>query len=519
MAPQATAADKQAQISALDQLKKEGLLTGVTSAWHLLKSKMPINNPSKKTIATYMRDKPDLQPHRMPRNVTGPKHSIAAVIPDAKPLSAVFVDTFFLAPSLKKKVAFTACILYIDALTKAIHLQPCALGQADRPFSSTNLAGLKTFINKVQTKAGDSNLMLLKVRTDGGGENLGDFKQWLADQREAHPHHFKHTMTSGSRASGNSLAERCISSVRRIIGAHFRSKQAQWIANDIPNRDRRYNWTDYAKHYEDTYMNRVHNTIKCTPNDAVRQIGVTYTELRDRIIERAEKRYGNRVLDPYQPTKMRKENQVLKVGDHVRKQTYQSNKPGRNTLDASKSNKASFGENYSSDLFIIDTVNAAENTRGGGKQTTYLLRKHGSQAQERGVWTRAQLLFVPASTLDYTQGAEAEEQDDDDSDDDYNDKATGSIRPPRDDGHRYKQNDILLIDRKFWDSSFDNGAISARKLRQLRRESHEANITRRLPRRANRPGVQFYTIEIDGETFRSIPNLDTSAHVEFLAEP
>ena len=66
------------------------------------------------------------------------------------------------------------------------------------------------------------------------------------------------------------------------------------------------------------------------------------------------------------------------------------------------------------------------------------------------------MLFVPASTLGYTQDAEAEEQDDDDSDDDYNDKATGPIRPPRDDGHRYKQDDIVLIDRFFWDSSSDN---------------------------------------------------------------
>ena len=163
-------------------------------------------------------------------------------------------------------------------------------------------------------------------------------------------------------------------------------------------------------------------------------------------------------------------------------------------------------------------MNAAEHTRGGGKNTTYLLRKDGRQAQQRGVWSRAQLLFVPASTLDYTQGAESEEQEDDDSDDDYNDKATGSIRPPRDDGHRYKQNGIVLTDQNFWDSSFDNGAISARDLRQLRRESHEANITRKLPRRANRPGVQFYTIEIDGETFRSVPHLDTSVYVEFLAE-
>jgi hypothetical protein len=45
---------------------------------------MPTNNPSKKAIADYMRDKPDVQMHRMPRNVAGPKQAIAAVIPDAK---------------------------------------------------------------------------------------------------------------------------------------------------------------------------------------------------------------------------------------------------------------------------------------------------------------------------------------------------------------------------------------------------------------------------------------------------
>ena len=108
MAPQPTAAEKAAQIKALDRLKKQGLLTGVTSAWHLLKDTMPTNNPSKKTISDYMRGDSTLQVHRMPRNVAGPKHAIAAVIPDAQPLSAVFVDTFFLAPSLKKKVAYSS---------------------------------------------------------------------------------------------------------------------------------------------------------------------------------------------------------------------------------------------------------------------------------------------------------------------------------------------------------------------------------------------------------------------------
>ena len=116
---------------------------------------------------------------------------------------------------------------------------------------------------------------------------------------------------------------------------------------------------------------------------------------------------------------------------------------------------------------------------------------------------------MPASTLHYTQQAETEEQEDD-SDGEYNDKSTGSVRPPKDDRHRYNKNDILLLDRKFWGPSFDNGAISARSLRQLRRKSHEPTIIHKLPRRANQQGVRLYTIEIESDTFRSTPNIDTS---------
>ena len=68
------------------------------------------------------------------------------------------------------------------------------------------------------------------VRTDGGSEWRGAFKTWIEDQQAAHPGMYTHTMTSGSRASGNSVAERTIASVRRIIGAHCRSVEADWNA-------------------------------------------------------------------------------------------------------------------------------------------------------------------------------------------------------------------------------------------------------------------------------------------------
>ena len=123
-----TAAEKQAQIDALDQLKKDERLTGVHSAYVILKDVFPYGkNPGCAMIASYFRDKPDLQQHRMPASHAGEKNAVSAVIPSpAVPLSAVFADTFFLAPSLKKKKVYKACVLYICALTKYVHLEPAS---------------------------------------------------------------------------------------------------------------------------------------------------------------------------------------------------------------------------------------------------------------------------------------------------------------------------------------------------------------------------------------------------------
>ena len=103
-----TTAEKQAQIDALDQLQKDGRLTGTHSAYAILKDMFPRGkNPGLKTIpqvGDYMRVDPGLQPHRMPASHAGEKNAVSAVIPHpAVPLSAVFADTFFLAASLKKK--------------------------------------------------------------------------------------------------------------------------------------------------------------------------------------------------------------------------------------------------------------------------------------------------------------------------------------------------------------------------------------------------------------------------------
>ena len=525
MAPQPTAAEKAAQIKALDSLKKQGLLTGVTSAWHLLKDTMPANNPSKKTIADYMRNKPDLQPHRMPASHAGEKNAVSAVIPHpAVPLSAVFADTFFLAASLKKKKVFKGCVLYICALSKLVHLEPASFGDEDRPFSETGRDGCIRFIEKVRQLSGMPDLEMVKIRTDGGSEWRGAFKTWIENEQAAHPGMYTHTMTSGSRASGNSVAERTIASVRRIIGAHFRSVEADWNARDVPTNQRRYNWTDYVQLYEDRYNNNKHGTIRAKPIDAV-ATNPPYAELQMRIIARAAKRYGGRQIDRHIPTKTSHANRVLSIGDLVRKQTFQSGKPGKATLQAKDSQKASQGGNFSEQIFKVVRVNAAS----GNKQTTYVLSDLDDD-EERGTWIRPQLLHVPPETLHYLSsdddGADDDDDDDEDDEDDYNDAGTADPRPPNQSGHRYKENDRLLFKAGFFRCA--PGGLGALSNVMHDRQGVITELQRERPR-GNR-GAFMYEVKFDAGprrkpsvTLDRLPargqwGMDFDEDVEYLSE-
>ena len=521
-----TAAEKQAQIDALDQLKKDGRLTGTHSAHAILKDMFPYGkNPGLKTISDFMRDKPDLQPHRMPASHAGEKNAVSAVIPSpAVPLSAVFADTFFLAPSLKKKKVYKACVLYICALTKYVHLEPASFRQDDRPFSETARDGTIRFIEKVRQLSGMPDLEMVKIRTDGGSEWRGEFKTWIEQQQAAHPEMYTHTMTSGSRASGNSVAERTIASVRRLIGAHFRSVEAEWNARNVAANQRRYNWTDYVQLYQDRYNNNRHGIIKAKPIDAVAG-DPPYAELQMRIIVRAAKRYGDRQIDRHIPTKTSHANRVLSVGDLVRKQTFQSGKPGKATLQAKASNKASFGGVYSEQIFRIARVNAA----AGHKQTTYVLSDLDDN-EERGTWIRPQLLYIPPETLHYLSddddGADDDDADDDEQDDNYNDAATANPRPPNQAGHRYKENDRLLFKADYFRCA--PGGLGALSNVKHDRQGVITELQRERPR-GNR-GAYMYKVKFDAGprrkpsvTLDRLPargqwGMDFDEDVEFLSE-
>ena len=430
-------------------------------------------------------------------------------------------------PVFKNSKVFKACILYICALTKLVHLEPAAFLQKDRPFSQTARDGCIKFIDKVRQLSGMPDLHMVKIRTDGGSEWRRTFKTWIEAQQAAHPGFYTDTMTSGSRASGNSVAERTIASVRRIIGAHYRSVKAQWDADGVLQRDRRYNWTDHVELYEDRYNNNKHGTIRAKPINAVAG-NPPYVELVTRIAVRAAKRYGGRQIDRHMPGKTSHANRVLSIGDLVRKQTFQSGKPGLATLNAKNSNRASFGGVFSDGkegIYKIARVNAAV----GNKQTTYVLADL-DDAEERGTWIRPQLLHIPAETLNYLSDDDMDDSDDDDDDeedeDDYNDAATADPRPPTQTGHRFKQSDRLLFKAGFFRCA--PGGLGALSNVMHDRQGVITELQRERPR-GNR-GAFMYEVKFDAGprrkpsvTLDRLPargqwGMDFDEDVEFLSE-
>ena len=401
---------------------------------------------------------------------------------------------------------------------------PAAFLQKDRPFSLTARDGCIKFIDKVRQLSGMPDLHMVKIRTGGGSEWRRTFKTWIEAQQAAHPGMYTDTMTSGSRASGNSVAERTIASVRRIIGAHYRSVKAQWDADGVLQRNRRYNWTEFVQEYEDRYNNNKHGTIRAKPISAVAG-NPPYIELVTRIAVRAAKRYGGRRVGRHMPGKTSHANRVLSIGDLVRKQTFQSGKPGLATLNAKNSNKASQGGVFSEEIFKIARVNAAV----GNKQTTYILADLVDN-DERGTWVRQQLLHIPAETLNYLSDDDVDDNgdgdDDEEDEDDYNDAGTADPRPPNQSGRRYKENDRLLFRSGYFRCA--PGGLGALSNAMHDRQGAITELQRERPRGSR--GAYMYEVKFDAGprrkpsvTLDKLPargqwGIDFDQDVEFLSE-
>ncbi len=156
---------------------------------------------------------------------------------------AGFADTYFLPTSYHMKKGksrvYKAAILYCDALTKFIHVEPVALLVKDRPMSSVAVAGYKRFIAKCQ-ELSEMEIHPTHLRTDGGAEWKGAFATFMTEQREIHPDAYAHTLTTGRRASSNSIAERSVASIQRLQYAHYRAVVRKWDEDKVATRNRRY---------------------------------------------------------------------------------------------------------------------------------------------------------------------------------------------------------------------------------------------------------------------------------------
>ena len=490
------------QRGALESMLRAGHVTGVTSVyWELIDSMGDDAAPNKDQISVWMRERPEVQVHRMVKKVDGKKNSGGPIVPPAVVMSYIAADTLFVPAAFHTdKKVYKAAILYVCALTKYVFVLPCNLQNKDRPMSTTAQKGFEEFISRIRRAANDDSLHPLRIRTDNGSEFLGGAcKAWLTSSRINHPGFYEHTTTTGSRSAGNPFAERAIQSWRRLLYAQYRAVEKQWDEQAVPRRQRRFNWVPYCDIVTQQYNERRHSTIRAKPADAVIGTDPTYVETRQQIVKAAQKAYGGLEVDRRQPAFSSRSNRVLKVGDLVRTLIIKKG-PGLSTWNAAKSNKVSAGNNWSDDIFIVARVHAAQ-TMGN---STYTLAERDDDGQpgagKKGVWTRQQLQHIPPETIQHLPVAPVASPaqpavDDDDGDDDnqFHNASSAHPRPEKRSGHRYRVNDVLFFKKNYF-----VGAVGGLEAPALRRDRTGVVLkcTREHPNRV-RKGAFLYTILFD----------------------
>ena len=192
--------------------------------------------------------------------------------------------------------------------------------------SSVAVTGYKRFIVKCQ-EISEMETHPTLMRTDGGAEWKGSFATYLREQRAAQPDAYAHSLTTGGRASGNSIAERSVASIRRLQYAHYRSVVRKWDDDKVATRHRRYDMVEHLDMTLERYNGKLHSTIKCTPIIALMPSPSTYAEVKKRIIRAAVRIYGARNVDREQPA-FSSEGALEKTA-LVRKSIWESGQPGK----------------------------------------------------------------------------------------------------------------------------------------------------------------------------------------------
>ena len=254
----------------------------MTSAYWALIGSMGNGAPNKDQISVWMRERPEIQKHRMVKRVDGKKNSGGPIVPPAVVMSYIAADTLFIPAAFHTdKKVYKAAITHVCALTKYMFVLPCSFQNKDRPMSTTAQKGFEEFISRVRRAANDDSPNPLRIRTDDGSESIGGAcRKWLNSSRVDHPGFYEHTTMTGSRSAGNPFAERAIQSWRRLLYAQYRAVEKQWDEQAVPRRLRRFNWVPYCDIITQQYNERRHSTIRAKPADAVAGVDPTYVETR-----------------------------------------------------------------------------------------------------------------------------------------------------------------------------------------------------------------------------------------------
>jgi hypothetical protein len=477
---------------------RDGIGLGVTAMHYKLSEEME-DAPAREEVGEWMRSIPSAQVAQMPREIAGPENAVQPVIPPPQPLSRCFCDSYFLPASyhVKKKgksgVVYKAGILFCDALTKFVHVEPVAFLQNDRPMSSVARDGFIEFIRKARAISGIKRLHPLHVRTDGGSEWKGVFTTWMEGLHGSHPEAYTHSRTTGGRASGNSVGERHIQTIRRLQYAHYRSVKRQWDLDGVPLTRRRYNWVEHLPKILETYNGKYHSAIKTTPTKALAPGEPDYEEVQRRIIRAAAKVYGKRETNREQPA-FSKGSRVLAVGALVRRSIWKKGLPGKSSWVDSK--KASAGTNsWSSDVYRVSSVNTGLWWSNYTYKIADLDDDNGIGDDLAGEWTRQQLLDIPEDTLRYVDAAVAD-ADEDVAEAPINDVGTNDPRPPRANDYRYRVGDALRFKAEFFLAGPRGIAGLRTKALRVERVGVVKARTRERARGANR-GKRFYTIAFE----------------------
>ena len=412
--------------------------------------------PNRKSIEIFLRKDPSHQVDRTVRHAvaggikTPAKYAIKPVIPKANILDIIFCDSMRMPKtiSLADGAEYSWCFVMVDALTKMIFVKPLQLQtqlstttkkrqriteeeseeQFDpkrRPASDQTYRYFLEFIKRINKtrKHHDpkrQDVFPRLVVSDRGSEFMGPwveglnelknkYKKTKTNGEDTYPY-FNYTKTPLGRSQYNSLAESAVGICRRAFYRINRGYQEQlekrtgtrkrWVPKDWHTDTQSvdlYDWTRDCDEVMRRLNSRYHSTIKTTPINALLEIGITRKQVKQNIVDVANKRYKdvkhNLNLPGFSPSS------PVTVGDYVRVKIAKTGDMGvtfHKKGDTRKRATKSASNNWSINIYKV--VDMKVLNKG---QRTYRVENIDPDSSKRvqGYLTRVQVLKVPPDTV------------------------------------------------------------------------------------------------------------------------